>query len=154
MEEFDFIGPDDHPALLAINTPETLAAATAAFVEMGYKVHAVDTHPQFDARYNQVNYQAVVIEEDFGGGTVLENASLQMIQALPMARRRYATFFLIGPSVESLNAMQAFAQSVHCVLNFAELAMLPSVAKKTITENDVFLGTFREVERRLRQKGV
>jgi len=154
MEEFDFIGPNDQPALLAITSPEPLATVKAALVEMGYKVHVVETHPQFETRYNQVNYQVVVIEENFAGGNLLDNASLRMVQALPMNQRRYATFFLVGPTFESLNTLQAFAHSVHCVLNFAELPMVSEVAQKTIAENDLFLSTFREVQRRVYQKGA
>jgi hypothetical protein len=154
MDEFDFIGPNDQPALLAITTPEALNAAKTALVEMGYKVHVVDTHPQFETRYNQVNYQVVILEENFAGGNLLENPSLQMVQALPMNQRRYATIFLIGQTFESLNTLQAFAQSVHCVLNFAELPMLTEVVQKTIAENDLFLSTFREVQRRVYQKGA
>jgi hypothetical protein len=154
MEEFDFIGPNDQPALLAITSPEAFKEVKTAMVELGYKVHVVDTHPQFETRYNQVNYRAVVIEENFAGATLLENASLQMVQALPMNQRRYATFFLIGQTFESLNTLQAFAQSVHCVLNFAELPMLAEVAQKIIAENNLFLTTFREVQRRVYQKGA
>lgn len=152
MEEFAFIGPNDQPALLAINSVEPLGIAKNALVEMGYKVHVVDTHAQFETRYNQVNYQVVIIEENFSGGTILDNISLHLIQHLPMSQRRYATFFLIGPSFESLNTMQAFAQSVHCVMNFNELPMLAEVVQKTIGENDLFLNTFRETQRRVYQK--
>jgi hypothetical protein len=154
MEEFEFIGPDDEPALLAITSPEALNTAKAVLVELGYKVHVVDTHPQFETRYNQVNYQVVIIEETFAGANILENPSLRMVQELSMSQRRYATILLIGPTFESLNTLQAFAQSVHCVLNFSELSMLKEVVQKTIAENDLFLSTFRDVQRRVYQKGA
>ncbi len=153
MEEFELIGPDDHPALLAISSPDILAIVKASLSEMGYKAHVVDSHPQFETRYNQVNYELVFIEETFAGGSILDNASLQIIQNLPMSQRRYATFFLVGPTCESLNTMQAFAQSVHCVLNPSELQMVKEVVQKTIAENDLFLRTFRDVQRRVFQKG-
>lgn len=148
MDEFDFIGPNDKPALLAITAPEVLSSVKTALAGMGYKVHVVETHPQFETRYNQVNYQVVVIEEHFAGGNLMDNPSLQMVQGLNMSQRRYATFFLIGQTLESLNTLQAFAQSVHCVLNFAELPMLTEVVQKTVAENDLFLNTFREAQRR------
>jgi hypothetical protein len=154
MEEFEFIGPNDNPALLAITAPEALATAKTVLAELGYKSHVVDSHPQFETRYNQINYHVVIIEENFAGGNVLENPSLRMLQALPMAQRRYSTFFLIGQTFESLNTLQAFSQSVHCVLNLAELPMLKEVVQKTIAENDMFLSTFREVQRRVYQKGA
>src|ERR1700679_1957091 len=141
MEEFEFIGPNDQPALLAITSPEPLKMVKATLAGMGYKSHVVETHLQFETRYNQVAYQIVVIEENFAGGNILDNASLRYVQELPMAQRRNLVFFLIGPTSESLNTMQGFCQSVHCVLNFSELQMMTEVMQKTIAENDMFLRT-------------
>jgi len=154
MEEFEFLGPNDEPALIAISAPEQLNTVKTVLAEMGYKVHVVDSHPQFESRYNQVNYLVVFIDENFAGSNVLDNPSLRMIQGLPMAQRRYAVFFLIGPTFESLNSLQAFGQSVHCVLNYAELPMLKEVVQKTISDNEMFLSTYREVQRRVYQKGT
>src|SRR5271170_1368085 len=120
MEEFDIIGPGDQPALLAISTPEVIGMVKTALNDMGYKVHIVENFEQFDLRYNQVNYQVVVIEETFAGADSLENPTLRMVQNLSMSLRRHATIFLIGPSMETLNTMQAFGQSVHCVVNYTE----------------------------------
>lgn len=152
MEEFDIISPHDQPALLAITSPEVLAAARSALADMGYKVHAVDDHTQFDARYSQVNYQVVIIEENFAGSSIFDNATLRLMQNLPMNQRRHATVFLIGGSVETLNTLQAFAQSVHCVINYSHLSMLAELVQKTTAETELFLTTFRDVQRRLYQK--
>jgi len=151
-EEFDFIGPNDLPALVAVTTPEVLAAVKAALVEMGYKVHVVETHIQFETRYNQINYQVVVMEDVFAGGALEDNPSLRYAQELPMAQRRYATFFLLGGSFETLNTLQAFSRSVHCVINYTEIPMIGQLIQKTIAENNLFLNTFREIQRRVYQK--
>ena len=151
-EEFDFIGPNDLPALLAISTPECLAIARQSMTELGYKAHTVESHLQFETRYNQINYQVVVIEDIFATNPLDVNPSLQFIQGLPMAQRRYATVFLIGGAFETLNTLQAFAYSVHCVINYSELPMLTQLAQKTIVENNQFLNTFREVQHRVYQK--
>ncbi len=90
-EEFDFVGPNDLPALLAISNPPALAAVKNTLAGMGYKVHVVETHLQFETRYNQINYQVVVVEDTFAGNPTEENPSLQFLQNLPMAQRRYTT---------------------------------------------------------------
>jgi hypothetical protein len=151
-EEFDFIGPNDLPALVAITHPEVLATVKATLVEMGYKVHVVESHIQFETRYNQINYQIVVLEDVFAGNPLEDNPSHQFVQGLPMAQRRYATFFLLGGSFETLNTLQAFAQSVHCVINYTEIPMIGQLILKTIAENNLFLNTFREVQHRVYQK--
>src|SRR5580704_3527275 len=139
MEEFELIGPNDHPALLAINTPELLEPARAALLELGYKVHAVETFQQFEDRFNLINYEAVLIEEIFGGAPLEGNLALRMIQNLSMPNRRHATFFLIGATFETLNGMHAFSQSVQCVINYNELQMLGQLIHKTVSENTMFL---------------
>jgi hypothetical protein len=151
-EEFDFVGPNDLPALLAISNPQALAAVKNTLVEMGYKVHVVETHIQFETRYNQINYQVVVMEDTFAGNPMEPNPSLQLLQELPMAQRRYANIFLIGGAFETLNTLQAFSQSVHCVVNYSEIPMIGQLIQKTIAENNLFLNTFREVEHRVHQK--
>ncbi len=151
-EEFDFVGPNDLPALLAISNPPALAAVKNTLAGMGYKVHVVETHLQFETRYNQINYQVVVVEDTFAGNPTEENPSLQFLQNLPMAQRRYANLFLLGGAFETLNTLQAFSQSVHCVVNYTEIPMIGQLIQKTIAENNLFLNTFREVQHRVSQK--
>jgi DNA-binding NtrC family response regulator len=152
MEDFDIIGPNDQPALLAVTASDIRAAAKNTLMEMGYKVHSVDDDTQFDARYSQINYQVVVIDENFAGGTLQDNPTLRLFQNLPMSQRRTAVAFLLGASFDTLNTLQAFAQSVHCVINYAQLPMLQNLVQKTVAENELFLTTFREVQRRIYQK--
>jgi hypothetical protein len=45
--------------------------------------------------------------------------------------------------------LQAFSYSVHCVINYSELPMLSELAQKAVGENDMFLTTYREVQRRV-----
>jgi hypothetical protein len=152
MEDFDIIGPHDQPALLAISTPEVAASVKATLMDIGYKVHVVDGPLLFETRYNQVNYQVIFIEETFACADPAENATLGVVQNMPMNQRRHAAFFLIGPSYETLNTMQAFALSVHCVINLSELHQVAGLVQKTISENDFFLGPLRDAQRRLYQK--
>ena len=147
MEEFDIIGPSDKPALLAVSTPEVVAMVRNALVGLDYKVHVVENFEQFEQRYHQAIYQVVVIEETFAGSDMLENPALRLMQTMPMSHRRHAVIFLVGPSMETLNTMQAFAQSVHCVINYSELPMLSELAQKVVLETEMFLTTFVEAQR-------
>jgi hypothetical protein len=150
-EEFDFIGPNDLPALVAVRTPECLATVKTILKEMGYKVHVVENHIQLETRYHQINYHVVVIEETFAGHPLEDNPSLQFLQQLPMAQRRHAVFFLLGAAFETLNTLQAFSQSVHCVVNYTEITMIGQIIQKTVAENNLFLNTFRDIQHRVHQ---
>lgn len=152
MEEFDFISPVDRPALLAISSQETLVQTRAALVDMGFKVHNVESHGHFSTRYNQVNYQVVILEENFANSSTGENHSLALVQRMPMAQRRHAVFILIGDQFETLNSMQAFAQSVHCVVNPSEISLIGQLVQKTMADNETFLAPYRDAQHRLYTK--
>lgn len=153
MVDIEIIGPQDQPALLAITSPEVLEATQRTLTEMGYKVHAAENHEQFVTRYDRVTYQIVIMEESFAGGNLLSNPTLRWVQNLPMNHRRDATVFLLGESLETLNALQAFSLSVHCVVNYNEFQMLAELVHKTVAENELFLATYRDAQRRAAQKG-
>jgi len=149
MEQFDFISPLDKPALLAISTGEWRDLAATALQEQGYKVHAIENHAQFAVRFNQVSYQVIIIEEMFAGSAPGENVSLITLQRMSMAQRRHAAILLIGDQFETLNALQAFAQSVHCIVNYSEMPLIGQLVQKAVADNNTFLATFRELQQRV-----
>jgi hypothetical protein len=51
-----------------------------------------------------------------------------------MAQRRYSFLCLIGPSFKTLDALQAFAESVHLVLNPGDLPNFGPILKKGLAE--------------------
>ena len=151
---FDFISTEDKPALIAFSTPEWLETAKAALTELGYKVHTAATHSDFLARFTQVHYQVIVIEELFGANTIEENLTLQALQNMPVNQRRHATVVLLGDSFQTFMPMEAFKQSVHAVINSAELFLLKQLVEKAVADNALFYYSFREVQNRLYTTGT
>ncbi len=148
-DRFDFVSTSDKPALLAITTPEWFTAAQDALVELGYKVQKISDPLELAGRFSQVQYHVVIIEEQFGATSGAENLALQELQRMPMNQRRHATIILLGHSYETLNALQAFQQSVHAVINFSEMPLLAQLIKKIVTDNELFLRNFREIQLRV-----
>ena len=150
---FDFISTEDKPALIAFSTPEWLETAKTALTELGYKVHTAATHSDFLVRFTQVHYQVVVIEELFGANHIDENLTLQALQNMPVNQRRHATIILLGDSFQTFMPMEAFKQSVHAVINTAELFLLKQLVEKAVADNSLFYHSFREVQNRLYTSG-
>jgi len=146
---FDFLGSDDKPALIAFSTPEWLEATKAALQELGYKVHTAATHSDFLIRFSQARYQVIIVEELFGANTPDENLTLKALQEMPMNHRRHATVLLIGDSFQTFTPMEAFKKSVHAVINSSELFLLKQLVEKAVSDNNVFLHNFREVQNRV-----
>ena len=85
MNELEFIGPNDKPALLALSTPEWLDAAKNVLLEIGYKVHAASNHDDFIVRFGRLQYQVVILEDLFAAGEVVVAGrdGFQRLYALP-----------------------------------------------------------------------
>ena len=147
--DFDFLTPTDKPALIALSTPELQETAKTALDQLGYKVHTAVNHGEFLHKFGQVAYQVVIIEEMFSSTTPEENESLRAIQRMPTSMKRHATIVLFGFNMATFNPMQAYQQCVHAVVNPSEMFLLIQLIQKAVADNDMFLHTYREVQRRL-----
>lgn len=148
IPKFEFLSPSDKPALLALSNPEWLETARAALEELGFKTHVASTHGDFITSFMQVPYHLVIIEELFSCDNSPENRSLAYVQTASMSLRRHSTVILVGESYTSYNPLQALQLSVHLVVNPAELSLFVHFVQKAIGDNDLFLHTFRETQRR------
>jgi hypothetical protein len=148
-DQFEFVSATDKPALLAFSTPEWLEEVKQALQELGYKVHTAATHSDFLVRFSQVHYQIVIVEERFAANTLQENLTLQAIQRMPMGQRRHSTIILIGESFQTFTPMQALQQSVHAVINSSELFLVKQLLEKSVSDNQMFLHSYHDVQSRL-----
>ena len=148
-DEFDFISASDKPALLAISTPDWLEASKTALNELGYKVHTAATHSDFLTRFDQIQYEVVIVEELFAASSLEENLTLKSLQIMPMSRRRHATVILLTNSLQTFNPLQAFQQSLHAIVNSSELLLLGQLIEKAVADNTRFLQGFRETQSRV-----
>jgi hypothetical protein len=150
---FDFVTADDRPALIAFSTPEWLDMAKTALQELGYKVHTAATHSDFQQRFTQVHYQVVIIEELFAANNLEENLTLTALQNMPVNQRRHATIMLLGDSFSTFTPMEAFKHSVHAVVSSTEMFLLKQLVEKAVADNNAFLNSFREVQKRVYSGG-
>lgn len=146
--EFELLSPTDKPALLGISSIECQAQVLAALDSLGYKVHPAQSMDDFINRFTQIPYQVAIIEELFDCTSARDNRALAFIQNLPMALRRHATIILIGDHFQTLHPLQAFQQSVHAVVNSNDLASLFNIIPKVVSDNDLFLTAYRQMQER------
>lgn len=147
--EFDFLTPDDKPALVALSTPEMEETAKTALDQLGYKVHIVSNHGEFLHKFTQIPYQVVIMDELFNAASAEDNESLLTLQKMPMSMRRHTVVILLGFSLATFNPMQAFQQGVHAVVNPAEMFLLIQLIEKAVADNDYFLHNYREAQKRV-----
>ena len=143
QEKMDFFELGDKTSLICAD-PVTTEAVKGTLRELGFKYHTAETPELAIERMRYTNYDCIIIHENFAGSSLRTNAVLTFLAALPMAQRRYWFVCLVGPSFKTLDAMQAFAQSVHLVLNPADLPNLTAILKKGLAEFELLYRAYKE----------
>lgn len=139
----DFFELGDKTSLICGDSNSTDAAKTT-LRELGFKFHTAETPELAIERMRYTNYDCIVLHENFAGSSLRSNAVLNFLATLPMAQRRYWFICLVGPSLKTLDAMQAFAQSVHLVLNPADLPNLTAILKKGLAEHELLYRAYKD----------
>ncbi len=149
--DLEILAPGDRPILLGVSSKDVLDYAEGVFDQMGYKVHSAATHDEFLERYGRVQYEIVFLEDSFGGVPWTQNKALTTLQSMPMNLRRHSTVMLFSDTLETLNPMQAFHQSVHAIVNRVDLDKLLLVVQQVVNDNLTFLNVYRDVQTRIAQ---
>ena len=138
----DFFELGDRTSIICAD-PGTTESVRGCLKELGFKIHFADSEDGALDRIRYTQYNCIVIHENFGGSILQTNAVIQYLAPLPMNMRRASFICLIGDSFNTLDAMQAFAQSVHVVVNPSDLPNLTAILKKGLSEFDIAYRVFR-----------
>lgn len=144
--EINFNDTDGKPALLALSSPEFLGVAKDVLKALGYTPREAAHHDDFLNNFSHVQYEVVLIEENFLCNHITENRALAELQRMPMARRRHAMVILLGESFPTLNTLHALQQSVSAVVHRDDLDSLGALIMQQVAENNLFLRTYRETQ--------
>jgi len=150
-EKTEFFELGDKTSLICAD-PSTGEVVKATLRDLGFKFHVAETPETAVERMRYTNYDCIVVQENFAGGSLRSNAVLNYLAPLPMAHRRYSFLCLIGPSFKTLDAMQAFGQSVHLTLNPIDLPNLGPILKKGLAEFEQLYRTYKETVATLGEK--
>jgi hypothetical protein len=143
-EKMDFFEVGDKTSLICGDS-STVELAKKTLRELGFKFHTAEAPELAIDRMRYTPYDVVIIHENFAGSSLRTNAVLNYLAPLPMALRRNSFVCLVGPSFKTLDAMQAFAQSVHLVVNPADLSNLTAILKKGLAEFEGLYRSFKEI---------
>ena len=137
---------DDAPsALLCVDDDDRRGAVRKALEALGYAPETPADAEEAIDRLRKVPYQIVVVDEMYNGGTALDNAVLQALNAMSMSVRRYMFVALLAADVKTLDNASAFARSVNAVVNTNDLGQLTPLLRRAVADNDAFYRVFREV---------
>ena len=150
-DKIDFFELGDKTSLICAD-PNSAEVAKTTLRELGFKFHTAETPELAIERLRYTNYDCIIIHENFAGSSLRSNMVLNYLAPLPMSQRRYSFVCVIGPSFKTLDAMQAFAQSVHLVLNPIDLPNLGAILKKGLAEFEQLYRTYKDTIATLGEK--
>ena len=143
QDKMDFFELGDKTSLICAD-PNTTEVVKTTLRELGFKFHTAETPELAVERMRYTNYDCIVVHENFAGSSLRSNAVLNYLSPLPMAQRRFSLVCLIGPTFKTLDAMEAFAHSVHLTLNPIDLPNLGPILKKGMAEFELLYRAYKE----------
>jgi len=150
-EKTEFFELGDKTSLICAD-PSTTEAAKGTLRDLGFKFHIAETPEMATERMRYTHYDCIIVQENFAGSSLRSNPVLNYLAPLPMGQRRYSFVCLIGASFKTLDAMQAFGQSVHLTLNPADLPNLGAILKKGLAEFEQLYRTYKDTVAALGEK--
>jgi len=114
-----------------------------ALESVGYQVFMAESTVNALERMRFVNFSCVVFHADMEGG-VANSAFHAHMCALPMERRRYIFYILLGNSLHTLYDLEALARSANLTVNTRDLGHLDIILRKAIPAYEELFGAFLE----------
>ena len=117
----------------------------ATLQELGFKCHTAEAADRAIERMKYTAYDVIAVAENFAGSTLETNGVIQYLAPLPMAQRRNSYVVAVGDSFRTLDAMQAYANSIHLVVNPTDVPNLGAILKKGLADFELFYRVYRSV---------
>jgi hypothetical protein len=141
--KMDFFEIGDKTSLICADV-DVSQMVRSTLRDLGFKFHTADTPELAIERIRYTAYDVIILDEKFAGSSLRSNALLNYLAPLPMAQRRSSFTCLIGPSFKTLDAMQAFGQSVHIVVHRDDLPNFTAILKKRLAEFELVYKTYKD----------
>lgn len=123
-------------------------AVAKAFTDRGYHAQFPESATDAIAQMRFVEYAAVVYHTSFGGPPG-DSVFHDHMESLPMTKRRYMFYVLVGSEFHTLYDLEALAYSANIVVNDDEVAHIDVVLKKGFKDYDELFGPLIEAIKNL-----
>ncbi|MGE4558897.1 MAG: hypothetical protein AB7E77_01730 [Desulfobulbus sp.] len=135
---------EDVPMALVLHRPgEQRQRIGEALEAVGYQVFMSESTADAQERMRFVNFSCIAFEADMEGG-VGRSAFHAHMRSLPMDRRRYIFYILLGNSFHTLYDLEALADSANLIVNTKDLPHLDVILRKAIPAYEELFGAFLE----------
>lgn len=135
---------EDVPMALVLHLPDERQARIGEALEsVGYQVLQATSVTDALERMRFVNFSCIVLQAEMEE-TLARSVFHAHMRRLPMERRRYIFYILIGNDFHTLYDLEALALSANLVVNSDDLAHLDVILRKAIPAYEELFGPILE----------
>ena len=117
---------------------------TDALENVGYQVILAKDIDDARERMRFVNFACVAMHSRYEADSLAESTFHKFMREMPMQRRRYLFYMIIGPEFNTLYNLQALAYSANLVVNEDDLYHLDVALRKAIPLYEELFGAYME----------
>ncbi|MBF0225984.1 MAG: hypothetical protein HQK76_11055 [Desulfobacterales bacterium] len=114
----------------------------SAFQDMEYQTSLTSDTEQAIERLNFETFSAIVYHTKFENCDFKDSIFHTYIKELPMKKRRYIYYVVIGPEFQSTYNLEALAYSVNLVINDKEISHIKLILKKGLQDHESLFGPY------------
>ena len=135
----------DVPMSLVLHEDDNMRHLIKSSMEaLGYQTVSVNSAEEAIHEANATNYASIIYHTGFEPGGLQKSTFHEYIRKMPMSRRRYIFYILIGPEFISLYDIQALANSANLVVADKDLKDFQPILHKAIPYYEQLFGPLLE----------
>lgn len=131
-------------ALVLMEDSENRDAIIDSIESIGYKTEIVKNSQEAMEKMQFVEYSAVILHSDYEGEGLASSDFHRYMCDMPMSKRRFVFYTLIGKEFNTLYNLQALAYSANLVVNEEEIPYFNVIIRKAIPEYEELFGPITE----------
>jgi hypothetical protein len=135
---------DAAAVLILMPDGDSKSLIAKAFQKLDYRVEYANTLAETMEKMLATRYPAIVLHTAFEGVALDESRVHNHMKWLPMSKRRYIYYVLIGPELETLYDLEALSLSANLVINEKDLDHLHRILRKGFHDHEKLFEPFLE----------
>ena len=128
--------------LILINAGETRDKVLGAMVESFFQPIVVDTVAEAMEEMQVVQFDAVILHSNFDNNPFMTSEIHDFMKKMPMTRRRYIFYALLGPEFNTLYSLEAVSNSANMVVNEKDVEHMKNIYRRGKAEYDELFGPY------------
>ena len=127
-------------ALILLRAGKKREGISKAIESIGYQASFAETSQEAIEKMQFVNFAGVILHSDFEAGSMEQSSFHQFMRDMPMSKRRFIFYILVGTEFATLYDLEALASSANLVVNDREIPELLTILRKAIPSYEDLFG--------------